>query len=93
MSDRRVGPVVEASATGRAIVDAIRADNPGVAIEVLDRAAYLRVLVADRCRVSRGAIEAALGRGFRLPGDLELVMPSWKGALAITADEVVWEAR
>jgi nitrite reductase/ring-hydroxylating ferredoxin subunit len=93
VTDTRVGPVLEASAIGHAIVAAIRADNVDAAIEVVDRGAYLRVLVADRCHVTRAAIEQALGRAFRLPGDLELCMSSWRGAIAITADDVAWEAK
>lgn len=83
-----VGPVLEASDGGRAVIEAIRADNTGVV--VLDRGAYLRVLVPHRCVVRRAAIERALGRPFAFPGDLELVMPAFQGNLTITDDEVVW---
>jgi toluene monooxygenase system protein D len=86
-----VGPVLEANETGRALIEAIRADNAEVV--VIDRGAYLRVLVPRRCRLTRVAIQAKLGRAFRLPGDLELVMPSFKGAFTVTTDEAVWEAR
>ena len=41
---------------------------------------------------SRAAIERRLGRPFDLPGDLERVMPSFKGRLAIAEDAVTWEA-
>jgi hypothetical protein len=83
-----VGPVLEASDGGRAVVEAIREGNAGVV--VLDRGAYLRVLVPNRCIVRRDAIERVLGRSFALPGDLELVMPAFQGNLTITDDEVVW---
>jgi len=83
-----VGPVLEASNAGRAVVSAIRAENQNV--EVLDRGAYLRVLVPRRCVVSRAGIERELGREFRLPGDLESLMPSFKGLLAVTGDRVEW---
>jgi len=86
-----VGPVLEADDIGRAIIAAIREANTGVT--VLDRGGYLRVLVPGRCVVRRAAIERALGRPFRLPGDLELVMPSFQGAIRITDDEVVWSWR
>jgi toluene monooxygenase system protein D len=87
--DDRVGPVLEASEVGRAIVTAIRDGHPDV--EVVDRAAYLRVLVPKRCRVTREAIEMCLGRPFALPSDLEMVMPSFKGKMRIGHDDVVWE--
>lgn len=83
-----VGPVLEAGAVGRAIAAAIRAENAGA--EVIDRGAYLRVRGVAPLRVTRAAIERALGRAVALPGDLELVMPSFAGRLAIGADEVSW---
>jgi hypothetical protein len=59
---------------------------------VHDRGSYLRVLSPDRCVVTRLAIERQLGRPVRLPADLELVMPSFKGRLHIDAERAVWEA-
>jgi toluene monooxygenase system protein D len=85
-----VGPVLEADQTGRAVIEAICADNAGVV--VIERDAYLRVLVPRRCRLTRATVEAVLGRAFRLPGDLELVMPSFKGRFTVTSDEAIWEA-
>ena len=86
-----VGPVLEADEVGDAVIAAIREGNASVT--VLDRGGYRRVLVPGRCVVARAAIERALGRAFRLPGDLELVMPSFQGAIEITDDEVVWSWR
>jgi MmoB/DmpM family len=83
-----VGPVLETNDVGRAIIAAIRETHAG--IEVHDRGAYLRVLVPGGCAVTRVAIERALGRPFTLPADLELVMPSFKGTISITDDEVAW---
>jgi len=87
----RVGPVLEVGTVAQAITTAIRELNRDV--EIRDRGAYVRVLVTARCRVTREAIERALGAAFRLPGDLELVMPSFKGRFSVTEDEAVWEAR
>lgn len=83
-----VGPVLEASPAGRAVVAAIEDLNRGVRVE--DRAAYLRVEVRGRCVVTRDAIEQRLGRPFRLPMDLEAVMPSFKGILAVDDDHAEW---
>ena len=83
-----VGPVLESGPVGEAIVAAIRATNPGVV--VVDRGSYLRVLVPGRCELSRLAVEERLGRPFRLPGDLERAMPSFKGRLAIGEDGATW---
>lgn len=86
--DDRVGPVLSAGREAEAVVSAIRALNEDVT--VLDRGAYLRVLVPHRCVVTRVAIEKTLGGSFRLPGDLELLMPSFKGFLRVSEDEAVW---
>jgi len=88
--DECVGPVLEAGETAAAVIDAIRSSNPGV--EVRDRGAYLRVLVPGRCVLERAEVERALGRAFRLPGDLEQVMPSFSGRLRMSGERAVWEA-
>lgn len=84
----RVGPVLEANDVGRAVVAAIREHNGGV--EIQDRGSYLRVLVPGRCTVSRQAVERVLGRAFRLPSDLESIMPSFRGTFSVTENEAVW---
>lgn len=83
-----VGPVLEASDSGRAVVAAIRASNADVT--VVDRGGYLRVLVPRRCVVTRRAIEQALGHEFVLPLDLEALMPAFKGRLAMDGEHAEW---
>lgn len=85
-----VGPVLLPSELGRAVLSAIRVSNPGV--QVQDHGAYLRVLAPGRCAVTRQAIEQELGHPVRLPADLELCMPSFKGLLQVDAERVSWEA-
>ena len=92
-SDERehVGPVLTAGPLAEAVVAAIRASNADVT--VVDRGAYLRVLVPRRCRLD-GALVAELVRGdFRLPSDLEAIMPSFRGTLSITSEAAIWELR
>lgn len=84
------GPVLLPSELGLAVLSAIRAENLDLQVE--DRGAYVRVLGSPRCAVSRRAIEAALGRAVRLPADLELCMPSFRGRLCIDDERVTWEA-
>lgn len=83
-----VGPVLEAGDLADAIVDAIREQNPTVEVE--DRGSYLRVLVPGRCVLERAAVERRTGKQFQLPGDLEQVMPSFKGRLSLTGDQAIW---
>ena len=85
----RVGPVLEAGDVADALVAAIREENPDVTVD--DRGAYVRVSVPRVCRLSRQAVERRLGRAFRLPGDLERVMPSFKGRLKMDDDGASWE--
>jgi toluene monooxygenase system protein D len=83
-----VGPVLEASDAGRAVVAAIRQLNADVT--VLDRGGYLRVLVPERCVVTRQAIELSLGQKFELPSDLEPLMPAFKGRISMDQEHVEW---
>jgi hypothetical protein len=85
-----VGPVLDAGPDGAAVLDAIRTLNRDVEVE--DRGSYLRVLVPGRCVVTREAIEAARGGSFRLPADLEMVMPSFKGRFTVDEEAAVWTA-
>jgi toluene monooxygenase system protein D len=85
----RVGPVLKSGAVSDAIVAAIKDLNQDVL--VVDRGAYLRVLVPHRCLVTRTAIERRLGRSFRFPGELEVVMSAFKGTIRLTESDVTWQ--
>lgn len=85
-----VGPVLQSGSTASAVIAAIKAQNPGA--EVSSQGAYLRVRAPDECAVTRDEIEAQLGREFRLPGDLEAIMPAFSGRIEIREDRVRWSA-
>ncbi len=84
----RVGPVLQSGSVANAIIAAIKDLNQDVM--VLDRGAYLRVLVPQCCTVTRSAIEKHLGRPFRFPGELETVMSAFKGSLQLNQDDATW---
>lgn len=84
-----VGPVLQSGELSDAIISAIQDLNSGVL--VMDRGAYLRVLVPRRCVVTRDAIEKHLGRPLRFPGELETVMSAFKGALQLSEHEAIWQ--
>jgi toluene monooxygenase system protein D len=86
-----VGPVLQTGVLSEAIVAAIRDLNQDVV--VLDRGAYLRVLVPVRCIVTRDAIEKHLGRSIRFPGELEIVMSAFKGSIQLTEERAIWQFR
>lgn len=85
----RVGPVLQAGTVANAIIAAIKDLNQDVM--VVDRGAYMRVLVPRRCIVTRAAIEKHLGRSFRFPGELESVMSAFKGSLQLNQDQAAWQ--
>jgi toluene monooxygenase system protein D len=83
-----VGPVLQSGPVANAIIDAIKDLNHDVI--VVDRGAYVRVLVPRSCVVTRSAIEKHLGRPFRFPGELETVMSAFKGSLQLNQDDAAW---
>lgn len=84
-----VGPVFQKGRGAEAVIAALLEENPTAVL--VDRGSYVRVLVAGRCTLSRGAVERHLHAPFRLPSDLELLMSSFKGRMTISETEVVWE--
>ena len=84
-----VGPVLTPGPLADAVIAAIRAGNSEVT--VIDRGAYLRVLVPRRCCLDGARVAALAGTSFRLPGDLEPIMPSFRGRLTIAGDQALWE--
>jgi hypothetical protein len=84
-----VGPVLIAGPLADAVLAAIQELNGDVT--VINRGAYLRVLVPGRCRLTCAAVEQRTQGPFRLPADLETVMASFRGRLRIDETEVVWE--
>ena len=83
-----VGPVLQSGPVASAIIAAIKELNQDVI--VVDRGAYVRVLVPRCCVVTRSAIEKHLGRPFRFPGELETVMSAFKGSLQLNQDDAAW---
>ena len=84
----RVGPVLQSGPVANAIIAAIKDLNQDVM--VVDRGAYVRVLVPRCCLVTRSAIETHLGRPFRFPGELETIMSAFKGSLQLNQDDAAW---
>jgi hypothetical protein len=89
-SELEVGPVLLVGRVAEAIVAAIRRQNAGARISC--RGSYVRVAVLRRCEVNAGVIAGLLGEPFRLPGDLERVMPSFRGRLSLSEDTASWES-
>ena len=90
LGPREVGPVLLSGRVSDAIVSAIRQQNAGV--RVTHRGSYLRVSVSSRCEVRAEVIAGLLGEPFRIPQDLERVMPSFRGRLVLSEELAVWQA-
>jgi toluene monooxygenase system protein D len=84
-----VGPVLIPGPAADAVIAAIRGEHEDV--RVVDRGAYLRVLVPRRCRLRAPRVAQLLEGTFQLPGDLEAIMPSFRGRLTIAGDQALWE--
>jgi toluene monooxygenase system protein D len=85
-----VGPVLTPGPLADAVLATLRELN--AEMTVLDRGAYVRVLVPRRCRLSRESVERHLRAPFSLPADLEAIMPSFRGRFSASEDEAVWES-
>ncbi len=85
-----VGPVFSAGADAIAFFAAIKKLNPNA--RVLERGTYLRVLVPEKCILTKAAIEGELGESLSWPEDLEMIMPAFKGRLQISDDKAIWSA-
>lgn len=83
-----VGPVLTASPLGVAVAKAILEQNPNVTL--IDRGAYLRLLVPGRCLLCTATVERILGNKFEIPASLEAVMPSFQGRIRWAEGEVEW---
>ena len=86
-----VGPVLQVgSPLTDAVIEAIRGANEHV--ELVDRGAYVRVMVPGVCVLRAKDVESLTGESFSLPSDLESLMSSFKGSIRFEDDEVVWRA-
>ncbi len=84
-----VGPVLRMSEGIEAIIAAIKEDNPGTEIEVIDRGAYVRIQAQQRMKVTRASIERHIGRPFEMR-QLEPMMSAFAGRIETTSDAILW---
>jgi toluene monooxygenase system protein D len=89
--DKYVGPVVRGfdSDLADAVIAAIEQDNPGREVVVDDRGGYIRVSVAQECRLTHASLVEMLGRDFAL-SELEPSLSGFAGRMRSDDNEVVW---
>lgn len=85
--NNRVGPVLRASPITEAVVEAAELDNPGKAIRVDDKLAYVRIDTEGELILRRETLEGALGRPFRM-SELEVNLSSFAGRIETSDDHV-----
>lgn len=83
-----MGPVLIANTIGRAVASVIQQHNSDT--RIIDRGAYLRVLVPNRCVLRAADVSQLNGEPFELPNDLEAVMPSFQGRLHVDGQTAEW---
>lgn len=85
--NNRVGPVLRASDLTEGIIEAAEEDNPGKAIRVEDKVAYVRIDAEGELVLRRATLERTLGRPFDM-AELEVNLGSFAGRIETTADYV-----
>ncbi len=86
-SKNLVGPVIQAGEIADAVAAAVREDNAGKEVTVIDRGSYVRIEVDTECVIRRETLEAELGRPFRM-AELEVNMPSFVGQIETASDHI-----
>lgn len=85
-----VGPILRMSEDLDGVVAAIRDDNPGADIEVVDRGAYVRVHAQDKLVVTEATLREHLGPDFEIRS-LQGMLSSFAGRIHTFSDRVEWE--
>lgn len=85
-----VGPVIQAGEFADAVIEALKADNPGKEIKLFHRGSYVRVLGEKRLRLRKESLEKELGRSVRFPGEVEVNLSAFAGRIRTASDEIEW---
>jgi toluene monooxygenase system protein D len=91
-ADNLVGPVMRTGDMADAVIEAIREDNEGREVIVVEHASYLRIKVADVCVLRYETVGEMLGRDVTR-GDIEASMPSFAGFIHTEPDGIRFVAK
>lgn len=84
-----VGPVLRMGEDVELVVQAIRDDNPGCEIEVVDHGAYVRVQASRSLRITLATLRGYLGASFQMR-QLESMLSAFAGRITTASDEITW---
>lgn len=85
-----VGPVLRMGDQIDDVVQAIRDDNPGQEIDVIDRGSYVRVQGEGRVRLTQDTLRHYLGADYEIRS-FGTMMSSFAGRVVTSSEEIVWE--
>jgi toluene monooxygenase system protein D len=83
------GPVFRGGDMAMVAVDAIKEDNPGKDIKIVDHGAYLRVEADGGLIVRRKTMEEILGRPYSMQ-ELEICITGFSGKIDAQEDYMLW---
>lgn len=86
-----VGPVLRMGEEVDHVLAAIRDDNPGRAITVVDSGAYVRVEAEDSLTLTQATLRRYLGANYEIRS-LEALMSSFRGQVITTSDSFTWKS-
>jgi toluene monooxygenase system protein D len=85
-----VGPVLRMGEEIEPVLAAIADDNPGRAVAVIDRGAYVRIEAADRITLTEATLRRHLGPDYEIRS-FGAIMSSFRGKVVTTSDSITWE--
>ncbi|HEX5296924.1 MAG TPA: MmoB/DmpM family protein [Streptosporangiaceae bacterium] len=86
-----VGPVLRMGDEVEPVIAAIREDNPGTEIEVVDRGAYIRVQGEDQITVTEQTLRRYLGADYEIRS-FGGIMSAFSGRAVTTSDSITWQS-
>jgi len=86
-----VGPVLRMGDEVEQVIAAIREDNPGTEIEVLDRGAYIRVQGENQITVTERTLRRYLGADYEIRS-FGGIMSAFSGRAITTSDSITWQS-
>jgi|HubBroStandDraft_5_1064220.scaffolds.fasta_scaffold528367_2 toluene monooxygenase system protein D len=84
-----VGPVLRMGEDVDLVVQAIREDNPGREIDVVDHGSYVRVQAQGFLRITLATLRRNLGASFQMR-QLESMLSAFAGRITTRSDEIIW---
>ena len=86
-----VGPVLRMGDEVEPVIAAIREDNPGTEIEVVDRGAYVRVQGENQITVTEQTLRRYLGADYEIRS-FGGIMSAFSGRAITTSDSITWQS-